>query len=183
MTTDSLPSPELLRKLLRYEPHTGKLFWCERPPSMFSRLNSCKTWNTKYAGKEAFSYLDVHGYLTGGLFGKGYKAHRIIWAIQTGEWPRDQIDHIDRDKTNNRWANLREANNGQNAANRAALSKRTSAYVGVSWCATYRKWRAGVCKDSNRYGGYFATELEAAQAYDIWAEALHGDFARLNFPA
>jgi hypothetical protein len=100
--TKELPSPDLLRKLLRYEPETGKLFWRERDREFFKSDRDYKVWNIRFAGKEAFTASDC-GYKTGKVFGKTYRAHRIIWALQTGAWPRDEIDHIDQDKSNNAW--------------------------------------------------------------------------------
>src|SRR5215472_5251203 len=50
--------------------------------------------------------------------GRSYLAHRLAWLYVTGEWPKGQIDHIDLDATNNRWVNLRAADNGKNGANR-----------------------------------------------------------------
>ena len=70
MIKRQLPTPELLRKLLRYVPVTGKLFWRERPVEMFSdngngQKANASGWNTRYANKEAFTSNNTKGYRIG----------------------------------------------------------------------------------------------------------------------
>jgi len=67
--------------------------------------------------------VDRFGYLRVALNGRAYSAHRVIWLITTGEWPKGQIDHIDRDKLNNRWENLRDVAQGENIRNGSAPYK------------------------------------------------------------
>lgn len=59
-----------------------------------------------------------NGYRTVTYKGKTVKAHRMAWFIMTGQWPTKEIDHIDRDKLNNRWNNLRESTRSENNINR-----------------------------------------------------------------
>ena len=87
-----LPSPELLRKLLRYEPETGKLYWRERTPDMFddSKSNAkrtCAAFNTRLAGRRALTSVDTGGYMYGRFANITHLAHRLIWAMEMGEWP------------------------------------------------------------------------------------------------
>jgi hypothetical protein len=60
----------------------------------------------------------------------------------TGEWPSEQIDHIDHIKQNNRWLNLREADNQTNSKNKPILSTNTSGVTGVSWDKSKQKHHA-----------------------------------------
>ena len=96
------------------------------------------------------------------------------------------VDHIDRDSLNNRQSNLRLCTKPQNAVNsRIRSGKRHSIYKGVtrSWHKRLgdRPWMAYVCKDGKRiYLGKFATEIEAARAYNVAALALYGSFALMN---
>lgn len=97
-----LPTPELLRKLLRYEPDTGKLYWRERTPDMFedgrmTARQKCRVWNGKFVGREALKSVTSFGYKFGEINGCRHRAHRVIWAISNGEWPTNQIDHINGD--------------------------------------------------------------------------------------
>lgn len=61
---------ETVRQLIRYEPDTGKLFWLERPREFFKTEASCKSWNKRFAGKEALISYDRDGYRVGGIFGR-----------------------------------------------------------------------------------------------------------------
>ena len=93
-----LPSPELLRKILRYEPETGKLFWRERSPDLFvdgkyTAARSCNIWNARYAEKEAFITFDGHGYKMGKIYSRSYLAHRVIFTMVYGYCPEHDVDH------------------------------------------------------------------------------------------
>lgn len=179
MSAKELPSPELLRQLLRYEPETGMLFWLERPSSMFPTVRAAKTWNSRFNKKAAFSGTDTHGYRRGEIFGRGYLAHRVIWAHQTETWPTEQVDHINGDRLDNRWNNLRAATMTENMRNRRCERTSTSEYLGVSWDSNSAKWRSQI---GSRYIGSFVCEIEAAKAYDAAAILLYGAFANPNFP-
>lgn len=137
-----LPSPETLRKLLRYDPDTGKLYWLERNESWFPDERAKKIWNTRFAGKEAFT-ADSHGYKQGSVLGVRCEAHVIIWSMVYGELP-DQIDHVDRDKSNNRLSNLRDGSNGANNRNLPRFRTNTSGVTGVTWNKGRGRWQAQI---------------------------------------
>ena len=160
-----LPSPELLRKLLRYEPETGKLFWRHRPLSMFKGEKWFKMWNTRYSGKLAVSQ-DGKGYLRLEIGGKMIKAHRAIWAMQNNHWPSGQIDHINGARDDNRLQNLRVVTGFENHRNQKARKGGTSKYPGVSWNKKSKKWEARIFfNGAQKHLGYFQNELDATEAY------------------
>ncbi len=108
--------------------------------------------------------------------------HRVILGLPPGRAP--QVDHIDGDGLNNLEDNLRLATPSQNLANMPPRRGTTSAFKGVSLGGSrIYPWVAyiSVKGRTRRIGGY-ATEIEAAVAYDEAARELHGPFAWVNFP-
>lgn len=185
MAARQLPDPELLRKLLRYDPETGKLYWRERPAHMFcdsgrgGRFANAERWNLRWAGQEAFTTVSPRGYLMGTIFYIRLGAHRVAWAIATGHWPEYQIDHINGRESDNRLCNLRCATPSQNSMNRRLHRNNSSGQKGVDWCNKKRRWRARICANGTRLNlGYFRT-IEAAQiAYREASKRLHKEFRR-----
>ena len=171
--TDNLPSPELLRKLLRYDPETGKLFWRERGEGLFSTPAACKRWNTRYAGTEALATIRERGYRCGGIFAVMYRAHRVIWAMETGEWPSEYIDHINGDTSDNRISNLRDVSVSENGKNQKRPASNTSGAVGVHWDGRRGNWVARIYGSHGEYVGAF-TNYDDAVAARKAAEARHG---------
>lgn len=182
MTKKILPTPEQLRELLTYDPETGKLFWKERGRDKFKNNQSHGAWNTKYAGREAFTAIGNHGYRTGSVNDKMYTAHRVIWAIFYGEWPENQIDHKNCLRTDNRICNLRVATQQENNRNLRKSRVNTSGYKGVSWHDHTKKWVAGINLGNGKrlHLGLFQTAEDAHKAYCEAAKLYHGDFARFE---
>ena len=177
-----LPSPELLRKLLRYDQATGFLYWNARPESMFSSARDCAAWNTRYAGNRAFASKNDKGYCTGSIANRNYSAHRVIWAMETGVWPDRLVDHKDKDRSNNKLDNLRLATYQQNKANSTSARGSSSKFIGVSWNKFSKKWSASIKLDGkSKHIGYFDSEVEAAEAYDNEASIACGEYAATNF--
>lgn len=141
MATKPLPSPEVLRQLLRYEPETGKLFWLYRGGSWFSSTRIQKSWNSQFAGKEAISHRDGNKYLIGSILGAQVRAHRVVMAMHLDRWP-SEVDHINGDKIDNRIENLREVAHSDNARNFPRKANNTSGVTGVSWDSRREKWAA-----------------------------------------
>lgn len=146
MRSKELPSREDLERLLKYEPKTGLLFWRKRTEDMFgdgghTAAHTCAKWNSRFAGKEALTKVNI-GYRCGRLNYRYVLAHRVIWKLMTGE-DAVEVDHIDGDRSNNRWSNLREVSSAGNNRNAAMRSDNTSGVVGVVWHKRERKWMAG----------------------------------------
>lgn len=189
MAKKPLPTPEQLRQLLRYEPDTGKLYWRERTPDMFqdsghTASHICARFNSQFAGREAFAAVNAQGYNVGSIFMVEYRAHRIIWKMMTGQEPKDQIDHINGCRTDNRIENLRETDIFGNNRNVASAKGSSSKYLGVCWEKRRLRWRSVIKVNRKQIAlGEFSCEEQAARAYDAAAIVHHGEFARLNFPA
>jgi hypothetical protein len=95
---------------------------------------------------------------------------------------RKGIDHKDHDGLNNQRSNLRPATGSQNNQNARPRLAGSSQYKGVCLVRRGRWWRAYIdCDGKRRWLGDFASELEAAYAYDAAARALFGEFACPNF--
>lgn len=189
MAQKALPSPEVLRQLLRYEPETGKLFWRPRGADFFTDGKSKRTpqqranlWNAANAGNEAFTTSNK-GYLQGTLFGGPIKSHRAAFTIYHGRWPTGHIDHINGNRSDNRISNPRECTNTENCRNASPMRGGTSEFLGVCWYKRLSKWHAQITVDRKRiHLGFFDDEGDAARAYDAAAASHFKNFARLNFP-
>ena len=152
-----LPSREELRRVLRYDPTTGQLFWKKRPPEM----DGAKAFNVRYAGKEAFTFLN-HGYRRGLLFQQSVYAHRVIWRMVTGEEAKE-LDHIDGDRLNNRWNNLRAVTRKMNQRNAARRSDNTTGCTGV--VKRKGRWIAQIgVFGTTKHIGIYETESAAIKA-------------------
>ena len=142
--------------LLKYEPETGKFYWLPRTPDMFpdetkfsgGNVTRCKTWNSRYAGKEAFTGKHCRGYLQAGIMGYSTLAHRVAWVFITGDWPLDQIDHINGNRADNRADNLRAVSNQENSRNMTLSKRNKTGVCGVCWNQGQSKWMASI-----RFGG------------------------------
>ena len=147
------PSAEYLAECFSYEPETGILTWKERPDSHFSAPKFRKAFNTKSAGKEAGT-LDRNGYLVLRLAGSTHRVHRIIWALVYGQWPTI-IDHIDRDKLNNKISNLREVDARTNCRNKSVQkNNKTTGVLGVS--------------KSDSWGGKYGARITDQDGKVVW---------------
>lgn len=149
---------------------TGRLYWLKRTPDMFAdgrhtKEHTCCKWNSRFAGKEAFTGFDSYGYRAGRIYDREYKAHRLLWLLYSGRWPDDQIDHINGDKADNRIANLRAVPQSENNKNKPVPTNNTSGVIGVH---RYRKngyWQAEITVNGKaRYLGRFRSIEEAAAA-------------------
>lgn len=179
MAENILPTPYQLRSLLHYEPETGCFFWKNRPLSMFENSRIGNAWNSRFCGKEAFSIKHNHGYLMGVVNYKKLLAHRVAWVIHFGFWPKEQIDHINGIKTDNRIVNLREATHGENLRNSKSKAKGNLGLKGITFDKSKGLWQAVIMKDKKSYFlGRFVTPEMAHEAYCKAALALHGDFAK-----
>jgi len=152
------------RSEFHYDIETGKLY------------RYCKsTYNTTM--REVGTKLSL-GYLKFNYHGKTRLVHRFIWYLCFGYFPTE-LDHIDRDKTNNRIKNLRECTRSQNMHHIISSVVPKSGFRGVTMNGN--GWKAQVYKNGKRlYFGTFATPREAAIAYNKGVKLAFKEFAVLN---
>jgi hypothetical protein len=157
---------------ISYDPETGVFVWLPR-----NDLGKDQNrWNTRYAGGPAGNRAS-NGYHVIRFRGVHYKAHRIAWLLMTGEWPADQIDHRDLNRSNNRWSNLRAASAGQNVINRRLQSNNSSGRRGVVFNRQRRKWQVQIGANGKlHYLGCFESKEEAAATYLAAAKIHFGEF-------
>jgi hypothetical protein len=152
-----LPHQDDLLRSLSYDPTSGYLYWRDRD-------DRSREWNSRWAGKRAFTARGHKGYYTGAFNGSQYYAHRVIWKMLKGEEP-DVIDHIDGTISDNRLENLRSVPSLDNQRNMRRMSSNTSGINGVGWSAPTKKWAAYIRVDGKRiHLGYFETKEQAASA-------------------
>lgn len=123
-------------------------------------------------------YRDSAGYLVAfpaQFAGGALKLHRLILGVA----PREIVDHIDGDRSNNSRGNLRICTIAQNALNKPKPKNNTSGYKGVEWCAAKGVWTARIAAGGKRKRiGVYPTREAAALAYAKAARELHGEFVR-----
>jgi hypothetical protein len=117
---------ERLRELLSYDPETGVFRWLVRRLPGNIRKQSIS------------GYRGIH------IDGRRYKCSRLVWLYQTGEWPTHEIDHVNGDRVDNRFCNLREATLTENRWNSRKRVNNTSGYKGVSWDSARSLWKARI---------------------------------------
>jgi hypothetical protein len=128
-----------VRELLIYDPVTGLFEWRARDRKWFRSDHDWRGWNTKNAGKRAFTYVGPDGYNTGSIFGLSVQAARVAFLYMTGRWPDREVDHKNGVNGDDRWTNIREAAHLQNSANRRRHDDNRSGFKGVTWQASKRK--------------------------------------------
>ena len=178
--TKPLPSPQELRNLLDYCPETGVMQWKPRDLNLFPTSSAARRWHTRWCGKPAMNTWDKAGYKVGSIAGVSMKAHRVAWAIHFGQWPKDDIDHMNGDKSDNRIRNLRPATRAENSRY-STSSYGSSRFKGVSRHRKTGKWRATITVNRKQFHlGLFGTQELAAIRYNAAAVEFFGVFAKLN---
>lgn len=152
---------EYLKSILHYDPVTG----------VFRNIRLNRVINTLNRG---YVIINVKKF--------SYRAHRLAFLYMTGEWPKEDVDHINLNRSDNRWVNLRSCTHSDNAKN---CKIRSHNKLGIK----------GVSKRSDRKTGYrafarlnkkqicigaFKTEEEAKQAYDNFVKKHYGEYYRLE---
>lgn len=153
---------EQLLTILRYERSSGLFFW--------------KIKSRKYDVGDVAGKINTIGYVILNINNTPYLAHMLASFYVNGVWPDHEIDHWDRDRSNNRWKNLRPCNRNLSSMNSTLSKANTSGFKGVA--AHGERFRA-YCR--GKHIGVFNTAVEAARAYDKVAYDFANEYAALNF--
>ena len=148
----------IAKQLISYDPITG----------IFIRKSSGKVIGSNTA----------QGYLAFHLLGKTLLAHRVVFFLETGEFPKGQVDHIDGNKHNNKRDNLRIVTSQQNKFNRKPNQNRIGLQKNVYWMPKLNRYRVKMkINGQTKHFGYFNDHQEAiAKAIEV-QEKYHGEYA------
>ncbi len=163
------PTQERLLELFEYNPDVGS----------FKRL--------KNMGRNAKKDMIIFGtnnsknYLLIRVDGYKITSHKLAWIISNGEIPKGlQIDHINRNRSDNRLCNLRAITQMENCHNQTLRSTNVSGYTGVFWHNQSKKWRSKITINYKHiHLGGFDTKEEAYQAY-LDAKKIHHPSSPIN---
>ena len=154
---------DVLREYMRYEPDTGCFYWR-------------KTYAPRaMVGNEAGS-LNETGYVRIKVLGTEYPRSRLAWLYTYDEWPTPFIDHINRNRSDDRIINLRQATRSQNNSNTKMRSDNTTGAKGVTIADGKYMVRINL-RGKSIFIGRYDDLHEASQAYQNAATKYHGNFA------
>lgn len=145
---------EQLKSRLDYNPDTGDFIWrpffgAKKPGQIAGIIHP-----------NGYRYIAIRPY-------RSYRAHRLAWFYMTGQWPKDQIDHINRIKTDNRFCNLREANSSEQQANTKVLRTNKLGVRGVCKASKGPSYRAVIwVNGKSKHLGSYKTIEEAQAVYE-----------------
>lgn len=154
-----------LKRLVTYNPDTGHFTW-----------NFDRNWRAK-SGGIAGHINTVSGYVELVIDKKLYLCHRLAFLFMTGKWPKQETDHINNIRSDNRWCNLREADVSENRCNTQRNRNNTSGFKGVYFHKPTQTWygqvrKHGVCHSTNGHPSADA----ANEALQRIRQSLHGEF-------
>lgn len=157
---------EVLEKL-SYDPNSGEFRW---------KVRIMCYGGGKKPGDIAGTKKD--GYVHLNIFGKQYRAHHLAWFVCHGQWPPEgvDVDHIDRDRSNNSISNLRLASRAENNLNSSRVKDTKSGFRGVA--PARNKWLARIKMDGkDKHLGVFERKEDAIAARIAAEKTFYPEFA------
>lgn len=151
-----------IKAAIQYDPITGSFVWLVNRPRV--RVG------------DAAGHLGVKGYIHIKVCGVHFRAHRLAFLLMTCAEPDGEVDHINGDRTDNRWQNLRICCSSENSQNQRAARRdnKSSGLLGVSWSKQKRRWRAAITVNGKKIQvGVFHDAQEAHEAYVQAKRRLH----------
>lgn len=157
---------ERLKEVLSYNPNTGIFIWKQSLSNNVKINSDAGTFSAKR-------------YIVIGIDSKMYLAHRLVFLYMEGYFPEYDVDHINRNKSDNRWVNLRHVSRQCNIRNGRVRCNNTSGITGVSERKRNGKWRATIEANSKSIAlGDFTDIKDAVQAR--WDAEVKYDFPHCN---
>lgn len=162
----SFPKPPItvhrLLFMFVYDKERGLLFW-KNPPKFHSQLKGKKAGAVQRRNHTDYWFIKIDGIPR--------SLHRLIWCIETGSYPKGEIDHVDGNGLNNRFTNLRDVSSRANHQNRQIHRK--GRLIGFTFCKRNKKFRAQISVNGTSHNlGYFKSEEEAHKRYVAELERL-----------
>jgi len=163
-----LPSQDLLKEILDYNPITGIFTW-RKPTGRRVRVGSVAGAD----GTRGYRQIRVQNVL--------YRANRLAWMYSYGEDPGElYVDHIDGETSNNALCNLRLVNPSQSCMNRRGMGNNKIGFTGVFWSSERNRWRAhSKINKKLRCIGDFDNLLDAVAARMRFVREHFGEYGRL----
>lgn len=145
---------EELKHHFKYDPVTGD----------FTRVVGFDSWCREIPDNHLIIECNNRGYRWVRFKNLNFLVHRLVWLYMTGDHPTDEIDHIDGDRQNNSWSNLRHVTAFENSRNQGERKDNTSGCRGVTFSKRNRKWCTRISHKGVRYSlGYFVNIEDAIQ--------------------
>lgn len=143
-----------LKEILDYDPTTGIFVWATEKRYGLKAGYPAGTQNEQ-------GYIDIQ------IDKIKHKAHRLAWLYCYGEFPKKNIDHINKIRDDNAIQNLREANHSENGQNRSINKSNTSGFRNVSYVKNYKKWCCSLrLRGKVVYRSYFDSAEEASKTVE-----------------
>lgn len=157
-------TPQELHDILAYDPEEGTFTWKVKPA--YWKAPGTVAGCVRGARYRVITWRGVH-----------YPGSHVAWAMVHGRWPEAEIDHIDRNPSNDRIANLREASSAENKRNRVVRRDSGTGVKGVRFHKPTGRYQARIRHVGREvHIGLFDTLAEAEAAYVEMAKKLHGHF-------
>lgn len=160
------PSREIIKAVLFYDPESGIFQWKR---NFMGRVKAGQTAGSNHS----------NGYRAIRIQQRDYLAHRLAWVYVTGSLNvLDQIDHINNDRSDNRFCNLRLSNHSENCRNAKVRKHNVSGLKGVKFDRQRNRWGARITVNGvTHWLGSYGSAADAHAAYLAAAPIYHGEFA------
>lgn len=147
--------------MITYE-EVHRFFNYDKDTGEFKRIAFVRNDGTAYRRTSQIKSRHHSGYYITVVNGKRYRVHHLIFLYMTGKLPEGDVDHINGNRIDNRWVNLRVVTKAENQKNQGVRRDNTSGITGVYYYPPLNKYHAQITVDGKRiHLGYFSTKEEA----------------------